>query len=274
MDQAALVAEAARRRARPSAAQSRLWKLLCRPPLRLLGFRQQVPLGNAIVDFHAHARAVAIDLLEGSQDPRATDVKRRAWFQRQGIVLLQWPEDGLPAQETALLAFVEAELNRAQAGTAVISPEQQQAVDLIYMTQALQLAERAAAEGEVPVGAVIVRQGEVLGEGWNQPVGCHDASAHAEIQALRAAGAASGNYRLPGATLYVSLEPCAMCAGAILHARIQRLVFGADDPRAGAVHSVYDLIAKPRLNHQVCWTGGVLGAECGERLRRFFAQRR
>lgn len=274
MDQAALVAEAARRRAQPSAAQSRVWKLLCRPPLRPMGFRQQVPLGNAIVDFHAHASAVAIDLLEGSQDPRANDVRRRAWFQRQGIALLQWLDEGLPAQDAALLTFVEAELARARAAVQPISADQQQALDLNYMGRALQLAERAAGEGEVPVGALIVRQGEVLGEGWNQPVGCHDASAHAEIQALRAAGATAGNYRLPGATLYVTLEPCPMCAGAILHARLDRVVFGADDPRAGAVHSVYDLIAKPRLNHRMNWTGGVLGAECGEQLRSFFAQRR
>lgn len=274
MNQAALVAEAARRRAHPTEAQRRLWKLLCRPPLRALGFRQQVPLGNAIVDFHAHASAIAIDLLQGHDDPKGRDVKRRAWFQRQGIALLQWSEEALPTREAALLAFVEAELARTQAGAAITSPEQQQALDLRYMKHALQLAERAADEGEVPVGAVIVRQGEVLGEGWNQPVARHDASAHAEIQALRAAGEAAGNYRLPGATLYVTLEPCVMCAGAILHARVQRLVFGADDPRAGAVHSVYDLIAQPRLNHQVNWTGGVLASDCGERLRSFFARRR
>lgn len=274
MDQAALVAEAARRRAQASVAQTRLWKLLCRPPLQALGFRQQVLLGNTIVDFHAHASSVAIDLLEGSQDPRARDVRRLAWFQRQGIALLQWPQESLPAQTPALQDFVEAQLSSARAGVAQLSVERQQAVDETYMKQALQLAARAADEGEVPVGAVIVRQGQVLGEGWNQPVGRHDASAHAEIQALRAAGQTSGNYRLPGATLYVSLEPCAMCAGAILHARIARLVFGADDPRAGAVHSVYDLIAQPRLNHQLSWTGGVLAEECGERLRSFFAQRR
>lgn len=273
MKHAALVAEAARRRAAPTAAQRRLWKLLCRPPLRALGFRHQVPLGRTLVDFHAHSRGIAIDLLEGN-DPRASDVRRQAWFQRQGLTLLQWSEDDLPAQEPALLAFVEAVIQRAGIGAEPCSAEQQQTIDLNYMQRALDLAERASGEGEVPVGAIIVRQGEVLGEGWNQPVGRHDASAHAEIQALRAAGAATGNYRLPGATLYVTLEPCAMCAGAILHARIQRLVFGADDPRAGAVHSVYDLISRPRLNHKLNWTGGVLGSECGDRLRSFFAQRR
>lgn len=148
-------------------------------------------------------------------------------------------------------------------------------VDVQMMRRALALAERAAQHGEVPVGAVIVdAQGTVIGEGSNQPIGTHDPSAHAEMVALRAAAARLGNYRLPGTTLYVTLEPCAMCAGAIIHARVQRLVFGAADPRAGAVHSLYDLIAQPRLNHRVAWTGGVLEAECGHVLREFFRARR
>lgn len=146
--------------------------------------------------------------------------------------------------------------------------------DIHWMEHALALASRAEAEGEVPVGAVIVREGAVLGEGWNRPIALHDPSAHAEIMALRAAAAHVGNYRLTGATLYVTLEPCVMCAGAITHARIGRLVFGADDPKAGAVHSLYDVIAQPRLNHAVAWTGGVLGDTCGERLRQFFRSRR
>ncbi|MGH8458035.1 MAG: tRNA adenosine(34) deaminase TadA, partial [Nevskiales bacterium] len=135
--------------------------------------------------------------------------------------------------------------------------------DLNWMRHALTLAQRAEASGEVPVGAVMVRDGEVLGEGWNQPIGLHDPSAHAEMIALRNAGAKLQNYRLTGSTLYVTLEPCIMCAGAIIHARIGRLVFGAADPRAGAVHSVYDVIAQPKLNHRPEWTGSVLAAECG-----------
>jgi tRNA(adenine34) deaminase len=146
--------------------------------------------------------------------------------------------------------------------------------DLRWMDQALALAARAEAEGEVPVGAVVVRDGVVLGEGWNRPIALHDPTAHAEIMALRAAAEAVGNYRLTGATLYVTLEPCVMCAGAITHARIARLVFGADDPRAGAVHSVYDVIARPRLNHTVAWSGGVRADACGDRLRQFFRARR
>src|SRR5437868_8058862 len=113
------------------------------------------------------------------------------------------------------------------------------------MRHALDLAERAADAGEVPVGAVIVNGDDVLGEGWNRPIGTHDPSAHAEMVALRAAGQASANYRLSGCTLYVTLEPCIMCAGAIIHARVGRLVFGAYDPKAGAVSSVYDVLSAP-----------------------------
>lgn len=148
------------------------------------------------------------------------------------------------------------------------------AQDEVFMRHALLLAHRAQAAGEVPVGAVLVQDGRILGEGRNQPIASHDPSAHAEMVAMRAAAAALNNYRLPGSTLYVTLEPCAMCAGAIIHARIARLVFGAWDPKAGAVSSVYDLIANPRLNHRLAWRGGVLETECGELLRAFFRARR
>lgn len=143
-----------------------------------------------------------------------------------------------------------------------------------WMRHALALAQRAQDEGEVPVGAVLVRDGVILGEGWNRPIGMHDPSAHAEMLALRAAAQASGNYRLGGSTLYVTLEPCVMCAGAIVHARVERLVYGAADAKAGAVDSLYDVISRPQLNHRVQWQGGVLGTECGEHLRAFFRARR
>lgn len=150
-----------------------------------------------------------------------------------------------------------------------------QDTDEIHMRRALALASRAEAAGEVPVGAVLVgADGEVLAEGWNQPISTHDPGAHAEMLALRAGGLAMGNYRLPGTTLYVTLEPCAMCAGAMVHARIARLVFGASDPKTGAAGSVFDLVRAPALNHQVEVTGGVLGAECGAQLQAFFRARR
>jgi tRNA(adenine34) deaminase len=142
------------------------------------------------------------------------------------------------------------------------------------MRQALQLAARAEQMGEVPVGALVVRDGRVLGEGWNQPIATRDPTAHAEILALRHAATAVGDYRLGGATLYVTLEPCPMCAAAIAHARIARLVFGAWDPRQGAAGSVFDLVASEAMNHRVDAFGGVLSEECGALLRRFFAGRR
>lgn len=142
------------------------------------------------------------------------------------------------------------------------------------MRRALELALRAREEGEVPVGAVVVRDGEILGEGWNRPIACHDASAHAEIQAMRAAGAAAGNYRLGGCTLYVTLEPCPMCAGAMVHARVTRLVYGAHDPKTGAAGSVFDLVRSSELNHQLDVESGVLAEDCGTLLRDFFRQRR
>ncbi len=147
--------------------------------------------------------------------------------------------------------------------------------DVHWMQHALKLAHRAQQLGEVPVGAVLVNgAGELIAEGWNQPIASHDPSAHAEMVALRAAAAALKNYRLNGLTLYVTLEPCVMCAGAIMHARLARLVYGADDPRAGAVGSVYDVISRPQLNHRLDWTGGVLADECGAVLTNFFRNKR
>ena len=143
-----------------------------------------------------------------------------------------------------------------------------------WMRRALKLARRAQELGEVPVGAVLVRGEEVIAEGWNRPIASHDPSAHAEMVAMREAAAALRNYRLGGTTLYVTLEPCVMCAGAIIHARVDRLVFGAADPKAGAVNSVYDVISNPKLNHRPEWTGGVLADECGAVLQEFFRARR
>ena len=146
--------------------------------------------------------------------------------------------------------------------------------DADWIRRALSLAGKAEAEGEVPVGALVVRDGEVLGEGWNRPVTAHDPTAHAEINALRAAAQAVGNYRLTGATLYVTLEPCPMCAGAIQHARIARVVFGAYDPRAGAAGSRFAVLQSPHALRHVDVRGGVLGDECGARLKTFFRMRR
>jgi tRNA(adenine34) deaminase len=147
-------------------------------------------------------------------------------------------------------------------------------IDLVFMNEALALAREAGALGEVPVGAVVVCDGEIVGRGYNRPIMAHDPTAHAEVMALRAAGQALGNYRMPGCTLYVTLEPCAMCSGAIQHARIARVVFGARDLKTGACGSVTDLFAEARLNHHATVESGLLEAECGRLLSDFFAARR
>jgi tRNA(adenine34) deaminase len=143
-----------------------------------------------------------------------------------------------------------------------------------FMRQALALARKAQEEGEVPVGALVVLDERVIGEGWNRPISASDPTAHAEIQAMRAAAATLRNYRLLGCTLYVTLEPCAMCVGAMFHARIRRVVFGASDPKTGAAGSTVNLFEEKRLNHHALVQGGVLAAECGAMLSAFFASRR
>lgn len=146
--------------------------------------------------------------------------------------------------------------------------------DELYMREAMALAELAQRLGEVPVGAVVVREGEIIGRGYNAPISRHDPSAHAEMQALRDAAQHIGNYRLVGCELFVTLEPCLMCAGAIMHARIARVIYGAADYKTGACGSVLDAFAEQRLNHHAEVAGGVLKDECGLMLSKFFAMRR
>ncbi len=143
-----------------------------------------------------------------------------------------------------------------------------------WMRRALALADRAENEGEVPIGAVLVRDGALLGEGWNSVISLRDPTAHAEIMALRDAARVADNYRLPGTTLYVTLEPCTMCAGALIHARVEQLVFAAREPRAGVVCSTCSLLDEPRYNHRIVWQEGVLAEESSERLKAFFRARR
>jgi tRNA(adenine34) deaminase len=146
--------------------------------------------------------------------------------------------------------------------------------DIEFMQEALVLAEQARASGEVPVGAVLVKNDEVIARGYNRPIASHDPSAHAEIEALRAGGSALHSYRLTDTILYVTLEPCVMCAAAIVHARVRRLVFGAWDPRAGGAGSIVNVFTLPGLNHRVDVFGGVLADECTQRLTEFFQARR
>lgn len=146
--------------------------------------------------------------------------------------------------------------------------------DADFMREALLLAREGWQLGEVPVGAVVVKDGAIIGRGFNHPISAHDPSGHAEIMALRDAARAVGNYRLPGCTLFVTIEPCSMCAGAIFHARIARVVYGAREPKTGAAGSIVDLFAEPRLNHHAVIEGGVLAEECGGLVSAFFAEKR
>jgi tRNA(adenine34) deaminase len=148
------------------------------------------------------------------------------------------------------------------------------ASDELWMEEALRVAQRALDAGEVPVGAIVVRAGKIVGRGWNRNLTDVDPTAHAEILALREAGARVGNHRLGDCELFATIEPCAMCAGAMVHARLKRLVYGADDPKAGAVHSVLQVLNHPQLNHQMEISRGVLATRCAELLQSFFRQRR
>jgi tRNA(adenine34) deaminase len=148
------------------------------------------------------------------------------------------------------------------------------AFDELWMEEALRHAQRALEAGEVPVGALVISDGRIVGRGWNRNITDRDPTAHAEMIALRQAGAALGNHRLSGCELFVTIEPCAMCAGALVHARLKRLIFGADDPKAGAVHSVLQVLNHPQLNHHMEVRSGVLGGRCAELLQSFFRERR
>ena len=153
-------------------------------------------------------------------------------------------------------------------------PNEAMTQDELWMQRALALARDAEAEGEVPVGAVLVRDNAMIGEGWNRSITLNDASAHAEIQALRAAGQSQQNYRFPDATLYVTLEPCAMCAMALVHARVARVVYAATDPKTGAAGSVFDILTSDKHNHRIEVQSGVCADESSEMLRQFFRRRR
>jgi tRNA(adenine34) deaminase len=150
----------------------------------------------------------------------------------------------------------------------------QEELDHQFMQQAIEQAHLAALAGEVPVGAVLVRDGKVISKAFNKPITNHDPSAHAEMLTLRQAAHAEQNYRLPGTTLYVTLEPCTMCAGAMLHARVDRIVYGAPDPKTGAAGSVLDVFSAKQINHQTTVNGGIMAKECGQLLKTFFKERR
>ena len=152
--------------------------------------------------------------------------------------------------------------------------DERESLDLFWMQRALELALKAESLGEVPIGAVLVKDDQILGEGYNSPISKHDPTAHAEIMALREAANRIGNYRLLNTTLYVTVEPCVMCAGALVHARVKEVVFGAAEPRTGAAGSIFDILQSSKLNHQVAVRGGGLAQECADLLQQFFKLRR
>ena len=239
--------------------------------------------GSFVDTDHVELRRWLADLGYLQRSDRGTDYRRGrlpAWLEDAGRHL----DPGQLADSIAAAQAAEAErradrkaawlAQRAHAITVEETTLATTADDAFFMRQALDQAHNAWALGEVPVGAVVVRDGQVIATGFNQPIGNHDPTAHAEIQAMRAAAEALGNYRLPGCDLFVTLEPCAMCAGAMQHARIRRVVYGARDPKTGACGSVVDLFGVERLNHHATVQGGVLGEECGQLLSRFFVDRR
>ena len=259
-------------RRRPTEAELKLWPLLRR---RIPGckFRRDEAIGPYVVDFACADPKIVIEIDAGLDPASSVDADREQWLQAAGFKVLRFRSEEVLQNTAEVVDGIIAALPASAAPT--VPQGLQRAEDERWMRHALAVARRAAEAGEVPVGAVLVDSaGDLVSEGWNLPISLRDASAHAEMLALRGAGQKLGNYRLPGTTLYVTLEPCAMCAGAIIHARVSRLVFAARDPKAGAVDSVYDLIARPRLNHQLEWRGGVLEAEAAELLREFFRERR
>ena len=258
-------------RRRPTEAELRLWPWL-RRRLPSLRFRRDDVLGPYRASYVCHAPPLVIDI-EGDRPgdvDAAARAARSAWLAGQGYLQLCFGGAQVLDDPEAVAEAIAAELPWPDNPPCALQPDDER-----WMRQAMAVAERAAQAGEVPVGAVLVSaDGEVLAEGWNLPISLNDASAHAEMLALRRGGERLANYRLAGTTLYVTLEPCLMCAGAIIHARVSRLVYAARDDKAGAVDSVYDVIARPRLNHRVQWRGGVLEAEAAAMLRAFFQQRR
>ncbi|MBI2383932.1 MAG: tRNA adenosine(34) deaminase TadA [Gammaproteobacteria bacterium] len=271
-------------RAAMTEAERSLWSQLRSGRLGGWKFRRQLSIGSYFADFACFEARLIIELDGGqhAEERAAHDATRDAWITAQGFRVIRFWNNDVIGNLPGVVEEIQRCLDLSAVPTGDPSPLPPPAggggvateADLHWMRHALKLARRAQELGEVPVGAVLVRGDEVVAEGWNQPIAAHDPSAHAEMVAMRAAARALKNYRLNGLTLYVTLEPCVMCAGAIIHARIERLVFGACDPKAGAVGSVYDVIANPRLNHRPDWTGGVLAEECGAVLQAFFRARR
>ena len=252
-------------------AEQKLWQRLRAGRMGAHKFKRQMPIGPYIADFVSPLLNLVIEI-DGGQHVEQTkyDEARTIKLRDQGYTVLRfWNDDVLLRIEVVL-----EEIWRHVTALAPANVQVELQRDEAFMREALILAQRAWDAGEVPVGAIVVKDGEVIGRGYNQPITSNDPTTHAEIVALRDAAQYLKNYRLVDCELFVTLEPCMMCVGAMLHARLKRVVFGTNDPKTGACGSVINLPAEEKLNHHAVFVGGVLGDECSAMLKAFFQSRR
>ena len=263
-------------------AERKLWQHLRAGRMSGHKFKRQVPIGPYIVDFASPLLGFVIELDGGQHLEKAKyDDARTAQLRENGFTVLRFWNDDVLLRIDIVLEEIWRHVNalspdrlRPPRCALPVNGRGEIVRDERFMHEALTLAQHARDAGEVPVGAVVVKDGEIIGRGFNQPITSSDPTTHAEIVALRDAAARLKNYRLVDCELYVTLEPCMMCVGAMLHARLKRVVFGANDAKTGVCGSVINLPAEEKLNHHTTFVGGVLAIECGDMLKAFFAERR
>ena len=260
-------------------AEKKLWYQFRANRFAGFKFKRQAPIGDYVVDFVAPLVRLIVEV-DGGQHAEDVerDARRTSFLESQGYRVLRfWNNEVLQQTESVLTTIHEAMVavrSPLSPGPSPVNGGGESLREELYMREALALAVQAEALGEVPVGAVVVKDGEIIGRGFNQSITSNDPTTHAEIVALRDASQRIKNYRLVDCELYVTLEPCTMCVGAMLHARLRRVVFGASDPKTGACGSVINLPAEEKLNHHATFVGGVLGDECSAMLKAFFQARR
>lgn len=258
-------------------AENKIWRNVRAGRFEGVKFKRQAPLGPYVVDFIAPTAKLIIEVDGGQHTELAReDALRTSFLEQQGYRVLRFPNDDVLLRSEAVLESIYNVLMATNSpfSSTPANGQAESARDQSFMREALALAQRARDLGEVPVGAVVVKAGAIIGRGFNRPIISSDPTSHAEIVALREAATFLQNYRLVDCDLYVTLEPCMMCVGAMLHARLKRVVFGAKDPKTGACGSVIDLPAEEKLNHQTTFESGVLADECGEMLKAFFREKR
>ncbi len=260
-------------------AENKLWRQLRAGRFAGYKFKRQAPVGQYVVDFIAASSKLIIEIDGGQHTERAhEDALRTTFLELQGFRVIRfWNDDVLLRPDSVFDSIYNALMVTnapLSPGLSPVNGREELKSDESFMREALALARIAWDLGEVPVGAVVVKDGEIIGRGFNQPITSSDPTTHAEIVALRAAAAYLKNYRLVDCELFVTLEPCTMCVGAMLHARLRRVVFGAADPKTGACGSVINLPAEEKLNHHATFIRGVLADECSEMLKAFFREKR